>query len=407
MSKICIIIGASHGGSQAALSLRQMGWEGKIILIGAEKDLPYHRPPLSKDYLAGRKNFEQILLRPQAAYEKADIDLRLGVTVTAIDRAHKTVMTAHGEKISYDNLVLATGACVRALPVPGAELENVFYLRNAEDARAIQGQIRQGRRAVIIGGGYIGLEMAASLRGSGMAVTVLEAMDRILQRVTAPEVSRFFKRIHEEEGVEISETVTASAIEQNSNDLSVLTEKGARYPADMVIIGIGVLPALDLAKGAGLALEDGIVVNEYCQSSDPDIYAVGDVTWHKSALYGRFMRLESVPNATEQAKIFAAHLTGKPKPYSALPWFWSDQYDLKLQIAGLSHGYDNLVIRGDIETSRKFAAFYFLENRLLAVDAVNDPQSFMMTKTVLSQGKNLDRQKIAVPDSDLKQAIIG
>ena len=406
MSKTCIIIGASHGGSQAALSLRQMGWQGKIILIGAEKDLPYHRPPLSKDYLAGRKTFDQILLRPQAAYEKADIDLRLGVTVTAIDRAHKTVMTAHGEKISYDTLLLATGASARLLPVPGAERKNVFYLRNAEDARAIQGQIKQGRHAVIIGGGYIGLEMAASLRGYGMEVSVLEAMDRILQRVTAPEVSKFFKRIHEEEGVKINETVTASAIEENGNGLLVLTEGGDSYPADMVIIGIGVLPETSLAKGAGLKLEDGVVVNEYCQTSDPDIYAIGDVTWHKNALYENSMRLESVPNATEQAKIFAAHLTGKPKPYSALPWFWSDQFDLKLQIAGLSKGYDNLVIRGDIEKSRQFAAFYFLSDRLLAVDAVNDPQSFMVTKMALSQGKSLDKEKIGEPDSDLKQAII-
>jgi 3-phenylpropionate/trans-cinnamate dioxygenase ferredoxin reductase component len=407
MSKTCIIIGASHGGSQAALSLRQMGWQGKIVLIGAEKDLPYHRPPLSKDYLAGRKSFEQILLRPQAAYEKADIDLRLGVTVTAIDRAHKTVMTAHGEKISYDNLVLATGASARILPVPGAEREKVFYLRNAEDARAIQGQIKQGHRAVVIGGGYIGLEMAASLRGHGMEVSVLEAMDRILQRVTAPEVSKFFKRIHEEEGVCILEHVAASAIISEGLGLSVLTEGGARYPADMVIIGIGVLPAVSLAKGAGLKLEDGVMVNQFCQTSDPDIYAVGDVTWHHHSLYQNPMRLESVPNATEQAKIFAAHLTGKPKPYGALPWFWSDQFDLKLQIAGLSQGYDNLVIRGDIEKSHKFAAFYFLGDQLLAVDAVNDPQSFMVTKMVLSQGKNLDRKMIADVSSDLKQAIIG
>ena len=315
-------------------------------------------------------------------------------------------MTAHGEKISYDTLLLATGASARLLPVPGAERKNVFYLRNAEDARAIQGQIKQGRHAVIIGGGYIGLEMAASLRGYGMEVSVLEAMDRILQRVTAPEVSKFFKRIHEEEGVKINETVTASAIEENGNGLLVLTEGGDSYPADMVIIGIGVLPETSLAKGAGLKLEDGVVVNEYCQTSDPDIYAIGDVTWHKNALYENSMRLESVPNATEQAKIFAAHLTGKPKPYSALPWFWSDQFDLKLQIAGLSKGYDNLVIRGDIEKSRQFAAFYFLSDRLLAVDAVNDPQSFMVTKMALSQGKSLDKEKIGEPDSDLKQAII-
>lgn len=403
--KHCIIIGASHAGAQACVSLRQGGWDGDITVIGDEPDLPYHRPPLSKDFLSGDKAIDEILLRPASVYENANITMKLGIRVSAIHRDAKSILTEAGETLKYDKLVLATGARVRHLPVPGADLDGVFYLRDTNDVRAIKDNVAKGRRAVIIGGGYIGLETAASLRKQGMEVTVLEAMPRILQRVTAPELSNFYKRIHSEEGVEILEGVMASEIRQTDNTLTVETSCEQSFAADMVIIGIGVIPNIELAETAGLKVGNGVEVNEFCQTSDPDIYAAGDVTWHFNPIYDRHIRLESVPNATEQAKTIAHHINGKPKPYNSLPWFWSDQFDLKLQIAGLSEGYDDIIIRGDIESSRSFAAFYFKGDKILAVDAVNSPREFMFTKMVLTKGQALDKAILSDTKADLKSAI--
>ena len=404
--KQCIIIGASHAGAQLCVSLRQGGWEGGITLIGDEPDLPYHRPPLSKDFLSGDKAIDEILLRPASVYENANVEMKLGTRVGAIDSKAKTVLTDDGETLAYDKLILATGARVRHLPVPGAELEGVFYLRDTNDVRAIKAGVAEGIQAVIIGGGYIGLETAASLRKQGMEVTVIEAMPRILQRVTAPELSNFYKRIHFEEGVNILEGIMASEIKSSEKALSVHTSCEQSFDADMVIIGIGVIPNVELAQMAGLDIGNGIEVNEFCQTSDPDIYAAGDVTWHFNPIYDRHIRLESVPNATEQAKTVASHINGKPKPYNSLPWFWSDQFDLKLQIAGLSEGYDDIVIRGDIDSSRSFAAFYFKGNQILAVDAVNSPREFMFTKMALTKGQALDKIILANADADLKSAVL-
>lgn len=404
--KHCIIIGASHAGAQLCVSLRQGGWEGDITVIGDETDLPYHRPPLSKDFLSGDKAIDEILLRPASVYETANVTMKLGTRIDAIDREAKTILTEDGETLSYDKLVLATGARVRRLPVPGAELGGIFYLRDSNDVRAIKDGVETGKRAVIIGGGYIGLETASSLRKQGMEVTVLEAMPRILQRVTAPELSSFYKRIHSEEGVNILEGVMASEIRQDGSALSVETSCEQSFAADMVIIGIGVIPNIELAESAGLDVGNGIEVNAFCQTSDPDIYAAGDVTWHFNPIYERHIRLESVPNATEQAKTVALHMNGKPKPYNSLPWFWSDQFDLKLQIAGLSEGYDDIVIRGDIEGSRSFAAFYFKGAKVLAVDAVNSPREFMFTKMALMKGQALNKTILSDSQADLKTAII-
>jgi len=405
-TKTCIIIGASHSAAQCCVSLRQGGWEGEIIAIGDEKALPYHRPPLSKDFLSGDKTLDDILIRPESTYENADITLKLGTRVTAINGKAKTVKTDKGESLSYDKLVLTMGARIRRLPVPGEDLPNVFYLRDTDDVLAIKDQVASGKSAVIIGGGYIGLETAASLTKQGVQVTVLEAMDRILQRVTAPELSGFYRRVHTEEGVNILEGVMATSIEKTDDGLCVKTKDGDGFEADMVIIGIGVIPNSELAEAAGLTVGNGIEVNEFCQTSDPDIYAAGDVTWHYNPIYDRHVRLESVPNATEQAKVAALHINGKPKPYNSLPWFWSDQFDLKLQIAGLSEGYDDIVIRGDIEDSRSFAAFYFKGDQLLAVDAVNAPREFMFTRMALTKGQKLDKTVIRDPESDLKSAVL-
>ena len=407
MKTSVVIIGASHAAAQASVSLRQGGYDGIITVVGDELDLPYHRPPLSKDFLSGNKALDDILIRPASGYETADIEMKLGTRVEAIDRAAKTVVTDAGETLSYDKLVLTTGARIRRLPVPGEDLDGVYYLRDTKDVRAIKAEVKAGQKAVIIGGGYIGLETSASLKKQNMDVTVLEAMPRILQRVTAPIMSAFYKRIHSEEGVKILEGVMASAIEKTDKGLRVQTSCEQSFDADIVIIGIGVIPNIELAEAAGLETGNGIEVNEFCQSSDPDIYAAGDVTWHYNPIYDRHIRLESVPNATEQAKTVAAHLNEQPKPYNSLPWFWSDQYDLKLQIAGLSGGYDDIVIRGDIDSSRSFAAYYFLGDKLLAVDAVNAPRDFMMAKMALSKGKTLDKAVLSDPEADLKSALKG
>ena len=406
MSAGVIIIGASHAGSQTAVSLRQAGYEGAITVIGDEAPLPYHRPPLSKDFLSGSKSIDDILIRPAETYSGAKIAMRTATRIGAIDRKTKTVLTDDGDRLPFEKLVVATGARVRRLPVPGEDLDGVFYLRDCADVLAIKSKAQSAKTAVIIGGGYIGLETAASLRKQGIDVTVLEAMPRILQRVTAPEMSDFYRRIHTEEGVKIIENVMASKIEKSEFGLAVSTACNKKYPADMVIIGIGVIPNLELAKHAGLDVDNGIAVNEFCQTSDPDIYAAGDVTWHHNPIYDEHIRLESVPNATEQGKTVAAHICGKPKAYNALPWFWSDQFNLKLQIAGLSSGYDDVIIRGDMTGSRSFAAYYFKGVKFIAVDAVNAPRDFMFGKMSLTRGVNLGKALIADTASDLKSAAI-
>ena len=406
MTDHCLIIGASHAAAQACVSLRQGGWEGDITVIGDEPNLPYHRPPLSKDFLSGDKDIEDILIRPAQAYETANVSLKLGTRVSAINPADKTATTTNGEIINFTKLILTTGARIRRLPVPGQDLPHVYYLRDTQDVLAIKADVSKGKQAVIIGGGYIGLETAASLRKQGMKVTVLEAMPRILQRVTAPQLSAFYKRVHTEEGVKILENVGATEIVETNDGLAVKTGDGQSLPADMVIIGIGVIPNTELAAEAGLTVGNGIEVDEFCQTSHADVYAAGDVTWHHNPIYDRHIRLESVPNATEQAKVCADHINGKEKPYNSLPWFWSDQFDLKLQIAGLSTDYDDIIIRGDIEGSRSFAAYYFKGDKLLAVDAVNAPRDFMMTRMALSKGKTLDKAVLRDPEAELKSAMV-
>ncbi len=406
MSKSVIIIGASHAAAQTCVSLRQGGWDGDITVVGDEHMLPYHRPPLSKDFLSGQKSIDDILIRPADAYETANVDMRLGVRVGAINRSEKTVLTDQGDGLPYDKLVLTTGARIRHLPVEGEDLDGVFYLRDTSDVLAIKAKSETSKTAIIIGGGYIGLETAASLRKQGLGVTVLEAMPRILQRVTAEELSTFYKRVHSEEGVDILENVMASEIYETGQGLCVKTSCGQDLLADMVIIGIGVIPNMELAEAAGLTIGNGIEVNEYCQTSDPDIYAAGDVTWHYNPIYDTHIRLESVPNATEQGKIVALHINGTPKAYNSLPWFWSDQFDLKLQIAGLSTGYDDVIIRGDIDNSRSFAAYYFKDDKFIAVDAVNAPRDFMFGKMSLTKGMNVDKTKIADTKYELKNCIV-
>lgn len=381
----CVIVGGSHAAAQLAHSLRLGGWTGAISLVSAEHLPPYHRPPLSKSYLDGGTPEGRLLIRPAAFYKKHAIDLLLNTRVLSINRAERFVQTADEHRLNYTRLALATGAEARRLDIPGSGLKGVFYLRDLADANRIRSVIRSGKTAVIIGGGYIGLETAASLRKMGLRVTLLEALPEILERVTAPQVANFFHRIHAQEGVEILTQTSANAFEGDSSVRQVHCDDGRVIDVDLVIVGIGVRPATRLAESAGLAVENGIRVDEFCRTSDPYIVAAGDCTNHFNAIYNRHVRLESVQNATDQARAAAGTLCGKLEPYNALPWFWSDQYDLKLQIAGLSDGFDEVILRGSPDRDRSFAAFYFRQGRFIAVDAINRPMEFMLGKRALVQ----------------------
>lgn len=398
----CVVVGASHAAASFCAQLRNGGWDGAITVVSEESHLPYHRPPLSKAFLSGEKDAEDILIRPAAFYEKADVDFMLGQQAVGIDREEKCLLLASGDRLPYDKLALTTGAAVRRLRIDGSELDGVHYLRDLADAQVIRGGVAAGRNAVIIGGGYIGLETAASLRKIGMEVTVLEAMPRILQRVTTPALSAFYARVHQEEGVRI---VTGAQVDRLAGDQhvrSVHLADGTELPADLVVIGVGVIPHTDLAESADLEIKNGIVVDEYARTSDHDIVAAGDCTWHYNPLYERWLRLESVQNATDQARTAANTVNGNLQPYSALPWFWSDQFDLKLQIAGLSEGFDQVVVRGDIEQDRSFSAFYFKDERLLAVDAVNRPKDYMATRKALAAGKSASPAQLQDDSADLQ-----
>lgn len=399
-----IIVGASHASAQLCASLRQEGWTGDILLVGDEPSLPYQRPPLSKTYLAGKSSLAQLLIRKPDFYEKEEVTFRQA-RVTTVDRAACTVTLADGETLGYDQLVLCPGARPRRLSLPGADLAGVHYLRDAADIEAIREGLTTINHAVIVGAGYIGLETAASLRHLGITVSVLEAADRVLQRVTAPEVSTFYSRVHREEGVDIRVGVGVTALEGERDVRGVRLADGDFIAAELVIIGIGVVPNVELAQDAGLAVDNGIVIDPYGRTSDPNIFAAGDCANYFDSRYDCRLRLESVPNAVEQAKSVAAAICGKEKEISALPWFWSDQYDLKLQIAGLNAGYDEIVLRGDPTTGRDFACFYFGKGRLIAADCVNRPQEFVFSKRAIAQGLEPNRELLADPATALKSLL--
>lgn len=394
MTGRAVIVGASHAGAQVAAGLRQLKWDGDVVLIGDEAALPYQRPPLSKAYLAGDMTVDALAIRSGEFYTKQRI-ARLDATVASLDLDTRELLLADGERLRFDRLALCTGARPRRLDVPGESLSGVFYLRTAADVERIRAAARPGRRAVIVGGGYVGLETAASLRKLGLQVTVLEAAERLLTRVTAPEVSAFYTRIHAAEGVVVRTGVTAEAFDGDERVRAVVLTGGERVPADFVIIGIGVVPNVELAASADLAVDDGVVIDDRAQTSDPAVVAAGDCASHTMARYGRRIRLESVPSAGEQAKVAAATMCGKAKEITALPWFWSDQYDLKLQIAGLNRGYDDVIMSGDPSRDRDFSCFYLRAGRLIAADCINRPRDFMFSKQALGQGREVDRAELA------------
>jgi len=402
MTERVIIVGAGHAAAQLAPSLRQEGWAGDILMIGEEGCSPYQRPPLSKDYLSGDRPAETLPIRPSGVYQQHGIEFLAG-RVESVDRGVRQVRLAGGELLDYQKLALCTGARVRQLAVPGADLPGVFYLRTLEDVDAIRRALEPSSRVVIVGGGYIGLEAAAALRKLNIQVSVVEVQPRLLARVTAPEVSGFYRRVHGEAGVDVFTDWSVAAIEGDDSVAAVVGEDGRRLPADMVIVGIGVIPNVELAEECGLKVDDGIWVDEFAATADPDIFAAGDCTNHPNCQLGRRVRLESVPNAMEQAKSAAAGICGRPHCYDGYPWFWSDQYDLKLQIAGLSDGYDRVVLRGDPETGRSFVAWYLRGDQLLAADCINRPKEFMVAKQLLARGVSVDPGALSDESVDPKE----
>mgnify|MGYP001170129686 CR=1 FL=1 len=404
-SPACVIVGGGHAAAQCALSLRQHQWSGSITVVGDEPLPPYHRPQLSKGYLKGETGPDQILIRPAALYAQKEIAFRLGTRVVEIDWANHAVILADGATLAYDKLVLATGSLNRKPPIDGIDLPGVHVLRTAAESDALRGAVAGASRILILGGGYIGLEVAASLRAQGRAVTVLEREPRILSRVTSPEMANFLHGIHREEGVEIHTGVTVSAIRNGTGRLRVETKEHAVYEADLVVAGTGAAPNTQLAEAAGLAIENGIRVDETCRTSDPDIFAIGDCTCQHHPLYDRAIRLECVQNAVDQARTAAAAMTGQPIPPRPLPWFWSDQYDIKLQMAGLSTGYDDTVLRRHPDTPRCLSAWYFKGDRLIAADAVNDAIAYAVASKLISAGSAADGTLIADPHADIKKLI--
>lgn len=386
-----LIVGGGHAGGEAALALRQGGYSGRIVLIAAENTLPYQRPPLSKAFLQTDVEPEKLLIRAAANFTKAEVEMVLGRKVIGIDRQTRTARLEDGTEMVWDNLILATGSRARKLPLPdplSGEPTNLLYLRNLADAQRLKAALQPGSRLLVIGGGFIGLEVASAAVALGLQVTVLESQERLLARVTAAEVSRFYEQLHRARGVEI---ITGARIERFDLDdvgasLSGVTlTDGRRFAADVVLAGIGAIPRTELAERAGLEVDDGILVNEFCQCSDPAIYAIGDCSRHDNPIYGRQLRLESVPNAVDQARVAAHSINGAAKPYAPIPWFWSDQYELKLQMVGLSEGYDQLVLRGDPE-QQSFVAFYFAAGKLVAADCVNRSSEFALVRRLVQAG---------------------
>lgn len=398
-----VIIGGGQAGAQVVQSLRQFGYEGDLVLVGDEAALPYQRPPLSKAYMKGELGEDRLYFKPAAWYEDNKVETLLSQRVEKIDRARRQVTLEHGGHLDYDALIIATGSRPRPLPVEGADLENVFDLRGLADVEHIQPKMIPGHRLVIVGAGYIGLEAAAVARQLGLEVTVLEMEQRALARVTSPVISSFYEALHMEHGVDVRCGARLARLKGEDGKLThAVLASGEEIEADMVLAGIGIVPNVELAEDAGLPVKNGIIVDEDARTSDPRIFAAGDCTVRPLAHYARTGRLESVHNAIEQGKLAAAAIMGKPRPALDCPWFWSDQYDIKLQIAGLSMGYDEIVLRGDIE-AKKFAAFYLKNGRLIAVDAINSPPEFIASKRLIMSGASVASETLKDTSISMKE----
>lgn len=398
-----VIVGAGHAGGTAAALLRQYGYAGPVTLLGEEPIAPYQRPPLSKAWLKGEADAESLALKPHSFYAEHDIDLRLGVKAVAIDRTAKAVRLEGGEAVPYDVLILATGARARRLSLPGADLKGLLELRTAADAEALKAAIGPGKTIAIIGGGYIGLEAAASSRALGAEAVVIEVLPRVLARVASEPLSSFFQDYHRARGVRFELGAGVAGFEGEAGRVTgVRLSDGRLVACDAALIGVGAVPNEELAREAGLDCANGVVVDLEARTSDPSIFAIGDLTNRPMPLYDRTHRLESVPNALEQAKQAACAIVGRPAPTGETPWFWSDQYDVKLQIAGVPFESDEILVRGD-PAGAKFAVFHLKGDAVVAVEAVNAPPEFMMGKQLIATRRPVAREKLANPAVSMKE----
>ena len=388
-----VIAGAGQAGGRAAEAMRRAGFDGRIVMVGEERHVPYERPPLSKELLTTEESFEKTYLNPAAFYAEQSIELRLGAQAEGIDaKAHRLVL-GDGEALAYDKLLLTTGARVRKLDLPGAELGGVLYLRSIEDSLAIKKELVAGANIVVIGGGYIGLEVAAGARTNGCEVAVIEMQDVLLARVTDPEIGRLYAEIHRSRGTDVRTGATAERFEGDGRVERVVCADGSVFDADAVIVGVGIIPNADLAEAAGLAVNNGILVDEFGATSEPDIYAAGDVANHPNPILGHRLRLESWQNAQNQAIAVARNMCGTHAPYAEVPWFWSDQFGINLQMAGAPLHWDRLVTRGD-PASVSFMVFYMLGDKVVAANAFNLGRDVRFAKKLIETRR-------AVADADL------
>jgi 3-phenylpropionate/trans-cinnamate dioxygenase ferredoxin reductase component len=400
-----VIVGAGHGGFQAAASLRQNGFDGGITLIGDEPQLPYQRPPLSKDFLDGKVGFDLLLMRPEAFFSEHRIELVSGRAVAEIDRADRAVVLSTKARLEYDHLILATGARNRVPPLPGIELDGVCYLRDFAETEALKERLPSCRHAVVIGAGFIGLEFAAIARGKGVAVHIVELTERVMGRVVCPQTSAYFADAHRKTGVEFSFGVRVDRLGGEGGRVThVVLNDGRSLPADIVLVSIGVVPNEELAAAAGLAVENGVVVDEMLATADPAISAIGDCASFPSRhSLKNPVRLEAVQNATDHARCVASRIVGKPYVYEALPWFWSEQGPLRLQIAGLTTGYQQVVLRGDYD-SGEYSAFCYAGEQLLGIESINKPADHAFARRLLAAGRGVTPEQAADPGFDLRAA---
>jgi 3-phenylpropionate/trans-cinnamate dioxygenase ferredoxin reductase subunit len=402
-----VIVGAGHGGAQVAIMLRTQKFTGSIAIIGDEPELPYERPPLSKEYFAGEKEFERIQLRPAKYWDEREVTMLLGKRVVAVDPAAHAVTTDGGETVGYGKLVWATGGSPRMLPIPGGDLPGVQGVRTRADADAMKAASETANQIVVIGGGYIGLEAAAVLRKAGKQVVLLEALDRVLARVAGTELSRFYEREHRDHGVDLRLGVAVEAIEGSDHVTGVRLADGEVIAADLVIVGIGIIPAVEPLIAAGAEGGNGVLVDRLCKTSLADIYAIGDCAAHENDYAeGVVIRLESVQNANDQANVVAKGIVGDEAPYHAIPWFWSNQYDLKLQTAGLSTGHDRAVMRGDPAT-RSFSVIYLKAGKVIAIDCVNATKDYVQGRMIVTAGLVASAEQLADTETPLKQLLPG
>ena len=398
----CLIVGAGHAGAQTAIALRQGGFSGTIGIVGDEADLPYERPPLSKDYLAGEKPAERLLIRPAAFWSERAVDMLLGRRATDVDPAAHTVSTSTGETIRYGQLVWAAGGAPRRLSCPGGGLAGVHAVRTRCDVDAIVAELGAAQRVVIVGGGYIGLEVAAVLSRAGKSIVLLEAMPRVLARVAGAPLSHFFEAEHRSRGIDIRTSAAVVRLHGESRVTAVELDDGSSFAADIVIVGIGIVPSVAPLLAAGAAGSNGVLVDAYCATSLPHVFAIGDCALHANDFAdGAVLRVESVQNANDQATTAARAILGAPVPYHAVPWFWSNQYDLRLQTVGLSGGHDDAVLRGDI-AARSFSVVYLKAGRVIALDCVNATKDYVQGRALVMARASPPRAQLADANVPLK-----